>query len=427
MITGINLDFLDGSLPIWQASVAKRMSWMSKRLTTRVEDMAYCMLGIFDINMPLLYGEGSRAFLRLQEEILKTTDDQSIFCWEWNRTHFSDDWVSILAPCPAVFELSSNFYPTALDDNTEVVPYSITNVGLSIKLPFIQTANPNFVCGVLRVNKDWLSGFTHRMCITLQKARIYRRVPFPGRPFPLHVLMAGEAKAVYITSGIRNPVNSPGYISVRFKLPTRLSQFNVPRYDVGLLLTFEPTSSIRNAPDLLHCTPGVRFMPERSLLGFSWDPADTTETFAAGILQLTHIGYDMALILLAIRRCKRLEYWGARGFRYYCQAVPQALVNAVAMGLPLSEIIRDAETTSLRIEGNIEFSSNNTTTVALGELMPPPPPDREDRQPQIVRTVSIIGSQNHRGADWRGEEGVSVSFFSVDGHEGPGTPHSLSR
>jgi hypothetical protein len=54
-------------------SVARRMSWAAKRQTTRVEDMAYCMLGIFDISMPLLYGEGTKAFGRLQEEIVKTT------------------------------------------------------------------------------------------------------------------------------------------------------------------------------------------------------------------------------------------------------------------------------------------------------------------------------------------------------------------
>ena len=50
-------------------TVAQRMSWASDRVTTRVEDMAYCLLGIFNVNIPLLYGEGDRAFIRLQEEI----------------------------------------------------------------------------------------------------------------------------------------------------------------------------------------------------------------------------------------------------------------------------------------------------------------------------------------------------------------------
>lgn len=62
-------------------SIAKRMSWASKRQTTRVEDQAYCLLGLFDINMPLLYGEGAKAFARLQHEIIKSSDDESIFAW----------------------------------------------------------------------------------------------------------------------------------------------------------------------------------------------------------------------------------------------------------------------------------------------------------------------------------------------------------
>lgn len=62
-------------------SVATKMSWASKRQTTRTEDQAYCLLGLFDINMPLLYGEGDKAFLRLQYEILRASNDESIFAW----------------------------------------------------------------------------------------------------------------------------------------------------------------------------------------------------------------------------------------------------------------------------------------------------------------------------------------------------------
>ena len=64
------------------SSVATKMSWASKRKTTRVEDIAYCLMGLFDINMPLLYGEGQKAFGRLQYEILLSRDDdESIFAW----------------------------------------------------------------------------------------------------------------------------------------------------------------------------------------------------------------------------------------------------------------------------------------------------------------------------------------------------------
>jgi hypothetical protein len=62
-------------------SVAQIMSWASMRRTSRVEDLAYCLLGLFDVGMPLLYGEGERAFRRLQEEIMRISDDESIFVW----------------------------------------------------------------------------------------------------------------------------------------------------------------------------------------------------------------------------------------------------------------------------------------------------------------------------------------------------------
>ncbi|GAW13470.1 hypothetical protein ANO14919_028560 [Xylariales sp. No.14919] len=57
------------------------MSWAAKRSTTRIEDQAYSLMGIFDVNMPLIYGEGTKAFLRLQQEILRVSDDQSLFAW----------------------------------------------------------------------------------------------------------------------------------------------------------------------------------------------------------------------------------------------------------------------------------------------------------------------------------------------------------
>ncbi len=64
-----------------ECSVAQRMSWAANRQTTKVEDLAYSLLGIFDIQMSTLYGEGDRAFRRLQEEILRRVPDQTIFAW----------------------------------------------------------------------------------------------------------------------------------------------------------------------------------------------------------------------------------------------------------------------------------------------------------------------------------------------------------
>lgn len=80
-ITGIDAACLKKEKRLRDYSIAQRMTWAAKRETTRVEDLAYCLLGIFGINMPLLYGEGPKAFMRLQEEIIKVSDDHSILAF----------------------------------------------------------------------------------------------------------------------------------------------------------------------------------------------------------------------------------------------------------------------------------------------------------------------------------------------------------
>lgn len=99
-------------------SVAARMSWSATRETTRVEDMAYCLLGIFNVNMPLIYGEGDRAFRRLQEAIVKRNSDLSIFACEPRQGLFAES--------PRAFEKQENFkpYPNSFID------FSVTNRGL---------------------------------------------------------------------------------------------------------------------------------------------------------------------------------------------------------------------------------------------------------------------------------------------------------
>ena len=88
--TGINVEYLSRE---WDfrvdASIARRMSWAAKRETTRVEDEAYCLLGLFDINMPTLYGEGRHAFQRLQAELVKKSTDATLFAW--SGCYFSTD------------------------------------------------------------------------------------------------------------------------------------------------------------------------------------------------------------------------------------------------------------------------------------------------------------------------------------------------
>ena len=71
-ITGIATSALRGDT-LSNFSINERMSWAKYRNTTFEEDKAYSLLGIFDVSMPLIYGEGKdRAFRRLQEEIHKS-------------------------------------------------------------------------------------------------------------------------------------------------------------------------------------------------------------------------------------------------------------------------------------------------------------------------------------------------------------------
>lgn len=113
------------------ACVAVKMSWTAKRKTSRVEDMAYCLLGLFEISMPMLYGEGWNAFLRLQRKIIKMTDDESVFAWS-DAAIFKPH--GMLAPSPAAFGASGDVI-RATDGAVDRRPYVMTNKGLELHVP----------------------------------------------------------------------------------------------------------------------------------------------------------------------------------------------------------------------------------------------------------------------------------------------------
>ncbi|KAF1831216.1 hypothetical protein BDW02DRAFT_63089 [Decorospora gaudefroyi] len=84
-------------------SVAQRMKWASRRATTRLEDTAYCLMGLFDVNMPLLYGEGEKAFYRLQAEIIKESNDHSILAFRSLQSDYTG-YSPMLASHPSFFQ-----------------------------------------------------------------------------------------------------------------------------------------------------------------------------------------------------------------------------------------------------------------------------------------------------------------------------------
>jgi len=100
-ITRVPRDILEEGLSSNRPCIAQIMSWAANRTTTRVEDRAYSLMGLLDVNMPMLYGEGKKAFHRLQLEIIRTSDDQSIFAWDCGGIEVRTG--SILADDPSLF------------------------------------------------------------------------------------------------------------------------------------------------------------------------------------------------------------------------------------------------------------------------------------------------------------------------------------
>ncbi|KAF2663655.1 HET-domain-containing protein [Microthyrium microscopicum] len=130
-ITGISFEILRRDKVLAHIPVAVKMSWAAKRTTTRVEDMAYCLMGIFGINMSMLYGEGNKAFLRLQEEILKESDDLSILAWKAVKF---PQFHGLLADHPSQFEDCGKVLRLR-DDRLRSHDLAITNRGLQLRAP----------------------------------------------------------------------------------------------------------------------------------------------------------------------------------------------------------------------------------------------------------------------------------------------------
>lgn len=134
-ITGIERGILAGEVTVAQVSVANRLKWASRRKTSRPEDIAYCLMGLFDVNMPLLYGEGGRkAFLRLQEQILTTIDDQSIFAWKLPQEYDTRENYGLLSESPSYFVDTPSICVVSTGYSGNSIPWNMTNKGLQLEL-----------------------------------------------------------------------------------------------------------------------------------------------------------------------------------------------------------------------------------------------------------------------------------------------------
>ncbi|KAK5679414.1 hypothetical protein LTS10_008231 [Elasticomyces elasticus] len=74
-ITRIPLSAVRGA-PLSSFPVSARRAWVNGRETTREEDLAYCMLGILDVSLPVVYGEGDHAWTRLRDALIRSFGDE---------------------------------------------------------------------------------------------------------------------------------------------------------------------------------------------------------------------------------------------------------------------------------------------------------------------------------------------------------------
>ncbi|KAI0705460.1 hypothetical protein C8Q76DRAFT_860857 [Earliella scabrosa] len=221
-VTGIDCTILRHQKDTMNVSVAERMSWAAGRETTRPEDEAYSLLGLFDINIPTLYGEGRRAFLRLQEEILKRVPDQSILVWDVQDgfvtfpTAVAADYHIVYPPfepigwfaeSPSQFQASREIksiplpaFMHELGLNIGSLPtYTATPFGLPIPLPIIPTsrcifqapraANAHSIgqdeCFLALLGCEWQGNILAILCTLRQFHSTYKRIGRAGMSFTM--------------------------------------------------------------------------------------------------------------------------------------------------------------------------------------------------------------------------------------------------
>jgi hypothetical protein len=294
--TGIKNSILKGA-DLSTCSIAERMTWAAERRTTRIEDEAYCLIGIFEVNMPLLYGEGPRAFIRLQEEILKRSEDQTIFAWPGKPREQHEQSASpltgLLAVSPAEFGdwqdmTCSNLIPVRLaelpmtsgyrfskdvlkafgSDLSGTVPATISSRGIHLSLLIEQsssyTATVAFLCRTVE-NRGLV-------CIKLNKlqdgryARIRDSVPCLQslddlQPFSLMNIYAAPSM-----SEISVPIRTAPYAI--FKVDTATSRKSP--LDIAVMWRYGKrchSHSVTFTPNP-HCIAGVVLLKYQAMSSF---------------------------------------------------------------------------------------------------------------------------------------------------------------
>ena len=332
-------------------TIAQRMSWASARQTERIEDEAYCLFGLFDINMPLLYGEGRMAFVRLQEEILRRSSDLSLFAWNrmvrMGEELPHDKLTGFLADSPDCFRNSGDVIVPPQKIQFNVEPYGITNRGIQIKLPIVADVAPNSTSTEwgLQVDTSWLFNEFER---SQQHAAVLNCV-YSGSPQSL------------ITIPVKLQENAtedsyPSYYRMgRLGISHDSAEVQAMRRTVYLQATHDSIgshngllSNPRDKPLLL-----IRPKLSRSRMSFRyltmWPPSSAWVTHESGLLStklsnrgVTYISYDNGICLVVT----------FNGMNMYSQVINNAPVRQAGWDLVAWIQKRRTESSSIQEDTN---------------------------------------------------------------------------
>jgi hypothetical protein len=206
-VTNIQARYILDRKSISNANIGLRFSWASERETTRTEDIAYCLLGLVGVHMPLLYGEGKQAFYRLQLEILKKTTDHTMFAWT-PRSAPSSDSVTVSIGSENTTSVFASFFASSPDlyhprdlanipENTDqrapnALRHEMTNLGLRISLPLLKRDDGSLVAILnCEMENKFLAGVP---MVQLAHPRFARR-----KDWPLEYMTENELSKSHIT------------------------------------------------------------------------------------------------------------------------------------------------------------------------------------------------------------------------------------
>lgn len=231
-ITCVDSEFLLDRRTISTAWMGTKLGWAAFRETTREEDIAYCLLGLVQVNMPMLYGEGPRAFYRLQLEILKQTRDHTVFTWEPGlvsagplKTAAKDQW-GLLAPSPDMFgtDRASALTPFVSHEELRQLTHEMTNIGIRLTLPCIRQ-NDGRVLAILSCQ----DGYGRCIGVPLQENEHKHYARIPGSILPLVTEeMARSAELVHMYVTARTSLQVPKSIFTYNLHVARVGIWDVP-------------------------------------------------------------------------------------------------------------------------------------------------------------------------------------------------------